>query len=423
MNPLARTLVLLTLAATPAFGIPQDFAGFGVFGGGGPVINMNVTPGLLDPGNWNGDGANLPGEWEETPSLEGETVRHMTQRPFVFGKTIWGARSVARNGKLESISVNFIDAGAFFGYNPGGSASKEQVVPLKEKQRLFKKLYRELEKDLPKTLTSVAKKRGSETKVGRTAFLRSNYLDYPYGDFVLRLAANTNHSINVHIMKKDSIRSSYLAPELDDASVKERRVALAKGLKRAENGDVMIEGVPIFEQGLRPYCAISTLAMVMHHFGLRLTADDLAAGARLKNTGSAAGSKMVELYAAAADEAELRVMRSGSFDFKRAKRAIDDGFPVIVWRRYDRARNQAHMKYSFALARNPDTPPLPAPDSEERASWPGKEAPGHASIITGYNEKRGEIIFMESWGEQARDRRMRIEEMEGTSYMAFYYKL
>jgi hypothetical protein len=41
-------------------------------------------------------------------------------------------------------------------------------------------------------------------------------------------------------------------------------------------------------------------------------------------------------------------------------------------------------------------------------------------VVNGYNAVRREVIFTESWGESARNRRMRIEELEGTSYLAYY---
>jgi hypothetical protein len=45
------------------------------------------------------------------------------------------------------------------------------------------------------------------------------------------------------------------------------------------------------------------------------------------------------------------------------------------------------------------------------------------SVITGYNEKRDEILFTESWGERYRQRRMRIEEMEKTADSLFFFGL
>ena len=55
--------------------------------------------------------------------------------------------------------------------------------------------------------------------------------------------------------------------------------------------------------------------------------------------------------------------------------------------------------------------------------WPGKEAFTHATVINGYNEARGEVIFSESWSEHVRNRRMRWEEMEGTAYYTFFFRL
>jgi hypothetical protein len=43
--------------------------------------------------------------------------------------------------------------------------------------------------------------------------------------------------------------------------------------------------------------------------------------------------------------------------------------------------------------------------------------------VNGYNQARGEVIFTESWDERVRNRRMRAEEMEGTSYLSCYPKL
>jgi len=47
----------------------------------------------------------------------------------------------------------------------------------------------------------------------------------------------------------------------------------------------------------------------------------------------------------------------------------------------------------------------------------------HASIVNGYNAQRREVIFTESWSELARNRRMRFEELERTSYLAYYPRL
>jgi hypothetical protein len=184
-----------------------------------------------------------------------------------------------------------------------------------------------------------------------------------------------------------------------------------------ENGDIKINGIPMFRQGQRPYCAISTLGMATHYLGLRLGTDALAAGARFRYINTAKGSKMLDLYRAAAEESDAILQRGRSFDFERAQKYLEKGFPIVVWRRYSHERNLLHNAAAQGTK-------LPESTPNDRITWPtAKDAPGHASVITGFNKKTGEVIFMESWGEHARNKRMRAEELEATSYATFYFKI
>ena len=83
-----------------------------------------------------------------------------------------------------------------------------------------------------------------------------------------------------------------------------------------------INGIPMFLQGQRPYCAISTLGMATHYLGLRLGTDALAAGAKFRYIDTAKGSKMLDLYRAAAEESDAVLQRGRSFDFERAQKYI-----------------------------------------------------------------------------------------------------
>lgn len=418
MKALSYVVAGLSLvSAVPLMAIPQDFNSGGFFGNA-------FGPDLFGPfvivANWHDDGKGLPGEWEESPGFDGEIIRDLKIHPPVLGYVAQRVQSVSRGGVLQSLHINFLDAGTYFGYRPEGSA--EDVVPLRDRQRIFDKYYKDTDEGLRKMLGKVTKNRGEEAVIGQTAVLRSRYLDFPQEEFVLRYAASENRSINLIIHRKESLPESYLASEWRDQSLRALRARVLSHVKTEGNGDVLIEGIPIFRQGARPYCAINTLGMVTSHFGLQLSVDSLASGAQMRNTGSAAGSKMLEVYAAAAEEAGLKSSRSGSFDFKRAQKALADGFPVIVWRRYDAQRDQLHTEFARTFAKNPAAR-LPEATGDESATWPGDKAPSHASIITGFNLERGEVIFMESWGEHTRNRRMRFEEMESTSYMAFYFKM
>ncbi len=165
--------------------------------------------------------------------------------------------------------------------------------------------------------------------------------------------------------------------------------------------------------------------MAGQYLGLRLRSDELAAAADFRNTGSARGSNILELYHAAAEELGMKLKVSSRFDFERAQRSVAAGLPVIVWRRVAEEREKAHFAFAQTLAKQP-LAALPEPSRSARDGWPErtkKGSPAHASVIAGIKSDRGEVIFTDPWGEQARDRRMHADEMAATAYTVFYFEL
>jgi hypothetical protein len=115
----------------------------------------------------------------------------------------------------------------------------------------------------------------------------------------------------------------------------------------------------------------------------------------------------------------VRLPRTTQFEFERARASIDAGLPVVVFRRWSQERDFLHSAVAQRLLKDP-TATLPKPDLNDRKAWPTRDDFAHSSIITGYHAARREVIFTESWGERSRNRRMRVEEMEGTVYLAYY---
>ncbi|MEZ5305325.1 MAG: C39 family peptidase [Verrucomicrobiales bacterium] len=427
---LSLLVALSLLGAVPSLhAIPQEFISGGG-GGFGPVIPNNpifnggdFTGGFLDEDNW--EKGELPGDWLDEPSLDGEQMRRLKSVPYLFGQIPLGVFSRTKNGKLVGAAIVYLDAGAYFGYRPSASPGDDAgLLPdaeaeareekakddLRQKQRDFDRLYKKLEKDLEKEI-SRACGRGKARQLGKTGFLRADVTEFRQGDLVVRFQPNEGHSIWVTIQPESEAKDDFVDPKIAKMDRREAAAFYAERAKEMAGGDVEIEGVPTFRQGLRPYCGISTLAMVMRYLGLELGTDGLAAGARLKNTGSAKGSKIFDLYRAAPQEVGAEMQHTQKFDFDRTMRSVAAGIPVIVWRKFDPRRDALHQSGN-----------LPEPTREDEATWPGKAAPNHASVITGFNAERKEVIFMESWGEHTRGRRMRAEEMEGTAYVTFFFK-
>jgi len=159
----------------------------------------------------------------------------------------------------------------------------------------------------------------------------------------------------------------------------------------------------------------------MRFCGLTLDTEEFAAGAGIR-FGSTRKSHIREVYDAAATEAGLSMARTERFDFARARGSIDAGFPVIVFRRWSQERDYVHTMFAKQFAQDSSVQ-LPRPDANDQKQWPTRDSYAHASVVNGYNAERREVIFTESWSEMARNRRMRFEELERTSYIAYYPRL
>ncbi|MFT5104731.1 MAG: hypothetical protein ACI8XO_001439 [Verrucomicrobiales bacterium] len=425
----ALAALALAIQAAALQAIPQTFG----FGGGGffgmnerdakwqPPGNIeDLDPVIIAAARWD----QLPGEWITQAGLSTEPVKVLSTPASVFGQVPEIVAARYDGSKVSSIYMQFIDSGSYFGYTPRQELDSGKTNEnLQSKQQRFKRQYREIASALAKQLPKQVGTRGKRNEVGRTEVLRSEYIDFDNGEVVVRLGANENEYIYIEVMRSSDAEHGYMDSEVASMRRNERVKAMRSKVERRANGDVVVGEIPIFTQGSRPYCAISTLGMVTHHFGLRIPVNGLAASAGIKKTGSAKGSKILETYYAAAQEADIKFMRASKFEFDRATMALDHGYPVLIWRRYDAARDKLHTKFAENFAKNPSSQLPAADDSEEMESWPDDSAPGHASIVTGYNAERGEVIFLESWGEHTRDRRMRKEELEATGYMVFYFKL
>ena len=264
----------------------------------------------------------------------------------------------------------------------------------------------------------LAGKGATPGELGREKMLKQNVSFFSTGNLVARLHIMEEQLIKVTFFRDKEDAEHWIAPDLLRQSPRDRIAALKKNVKRHPNGDVVLTNVPLLPQGNRAYCGLSSLAMVMQYLGLEIDTEDYAAAAGVRY-GSTGGSRIRETYSAAAEEAGFRMSRTTRFDAMKAKSLIDSGVPILVWRRWTQERDFLHTAFARRFAKDP-TLELPKPDAKDRDMWPGEDDYSHATVITGYNQERGELIFTESWTERERNRRMRVQEMIGTAYYTFF---
>lgn len=423
---LGPVMVALVLSES-AMALPNSILG-PIAAAESPLNGEDLTDTLLAGGLWDGS-VEMPGEWTDEGRIATAAISHLRARPKLFGLDVILLRAVRREGKLESLEATFVDAGSYFGYFdeklPEGmsprEARKEIGERLAAKQAVFTRLYTDARADLRTAISKACgDTKGVEAKIGRTRGLRTPVEEWEKDGRKVRLLAGENRLLRVLISSSES--DEWLDPAVAVLPPRGKLDKLASGVARDEDGTVRLPGLTPLPQGYRPYCGLNSLAMAARHFGLHLDEDWLAVACGFQNTGRADGANLVKVYHSVAAEAGLGLDRSVKFDSSAAMRSLSKGFPVIVWRRFSHERNTLHSRFMREFSDDPAaTLPDPA-KPEERASWPGEDAPLHASVIVGYHAGRREFLFLESWTGKDKPRRMRAEELVATTDLSFVFR-
>ncbi|MDF1850467.1 MAG: hypothetical protein P1U85_06505 [Verrucomicrobiales bacterium] len=409
----------------PVQAIPNSF-----FGNGNavpiipafPRFNSDLTEEFLDHGKWQNGG--FSGPWREEASLPDLKVKRMTANPIVMGEVPMSVVAYSDGSETQEIAIHFLDAGLFFGYRFGGEQTEAEREAGKARRKQFSEHMETLLENLEERLEDGCG-RGVKGTLGRTPELRTEFTEFAWENFVLRLVEREDHSVSLHIFQEGSEPRSLVDSNWAEASRRDRQERLEEAVIEEEDGSVRIVGVPVLTQGMTPYCGIHSLAMVSRYIGMKTSPEALAAGAEFKNTGSAGGSDMVGLHRAVATELDMRVSIAPRLDRSRFERSIRAGLPVIVWRRVSQQRENFHARVA-EQSRQGKGSPLPELGPEDLALLPprgAKGSPSHASVLTGWSADGGEIYYLEPWGKLGQGRRMRWEELEATAYAVFHFKL
>lgn len=420
MKTLPALLAVVLLLPLPSLrAIPNSFFGNGAV----PIIpafprfNADLTEEFFDEAKWRtGD---FSGPWESEPSMPGLSIRRMSANPIVLGEIPMTVVAYGDGSRTTEIAVHFLDAGLFFGYRAGGETTRDEREAGRDRRTEFSRHFKTVSESVRDRLEEGCG-RGSDGAVGRTAMLRTSFTEYRWENFVIRLVEREDHSVSVHIYESRTAPGALVDSEWMEADRRTRQAILEERVSGTEGEAVRLGGLPMFTQGTTPFCGIHSLAIVGRYLGLRANPEALAAAAEFKNTGSAKGADLVELHRAVADELGMRVAVSPNWESNRVRSSIQQGLPVIVWRRISVEREKAHAANAGADVVPAELTPEQIealPEKDEKGS------PSHASVVTGIDEESGIVYYTEPWGEIGLDRRMRIEEMEATAYAVFHFRL
>lgn len=340
---------------------------------------------------------------------------------FGFRADTVAARFLA-SGEVHSISIVALDAGNFFGFNNTNLRASETFEAAKAR---FDAEFSSRKQQLQDGLRKLGAQSQGELNLGERSGLKLRAQLWKGGGVVARVISQEHQLLQADFFRSEPETRTLLArpiaaaPEPRHASPLASLQSRSTSTATAAGPERRIASLPMLAQGNRAYCGVAILAMVAHHIGLTLGAEELAVANGFQY-GIDGNPDIREMFSQVAREGGMKAQRAPRLDVNLMKRALDAGMPVVVFRRWSQERDYLHSMYSARLARG-EKAELPVPGIEDRKSWPGKDAPAHASIINGYRDDRREAVFTESWGPQARNRRMRFEELEATSYYAIYF--
>lgn len=332
----------------------------------------------------------------------------------VAGLTYQSISARLIGGRIQSVTVVIFDAGEFFGFRgvnlPGGMSPAAATAA-------FEAEYAKRRVDWISFLQDLGMAPLGEVHPGGEEGLHWTAQAYQHGKVFSRLSSFPRQGLILDLFPSRALTGSVLCT-LSALGKKSAGPDYHSRVAALANGDHRIDSIPMLAQGNRGYCGVAVLAMVSHYLGLQPGAEECAALTGMVY-GQVQESDPRELMETLAKAAGLKAERVATFEMRRAIESIDQGLPVIVFRRWSQERDYIHTLHTQRLAKGEDSE-LPVAGIEDRRSWPGKDALAHASIMNGYHGGRGEVILTESWGQEARNRRMRWEELEGTAYYVIY---
>ncbi|MCM8527286.1 MAG: C39 family peptidase [Lentisphaeraceae bacterium] len=176
--------------------------------------------------------------------------------------------------------------------------------------------------------------------------------------------------------------------------------ASEKFVTKKDNGDVIIDKIPMIDQGPKGYCVPATLARIGQHYGVDISMHEIAmisdstagggtsprlAMSSLKKNYARVKLKIREINMKTPDP--HRMTPSAAYDL--STKIDDDDSKVMRFHKEVKKR----IDKGFMLAWSMVVGLLP--ENGEPARQGGG---GHMRMIIGYNEAKKEIIFSDSWG-------------------------
>ena len=297
------------------------------------------------------------------------------------------------NGQADSLSIVFANKGDY-GSKAGFAAEHfNQKGGPDEPTSLADAMQRDhdlIEQALNKALGEGASQRFGDTGTRRSA------LRWDWNDHAFLLSLVDGEYVSVQVVPSSHADAGGRSGRVADADVRAR---LKASVRRENNGDVWVSGIPMVDQGPKGYCVPATFERALRHMGVEADMYLLA----MVGQSSAGGGTVVEWLI---ENLRSQVYRKGrrlrdfavkELRMRDVQRHLDEGIPLL-WRMCSMPEyNEIADKNTGSRGGDGHAEWL----ASVRKDFAKREKPSdnhHLCMIIGYNDKTGELAVSDSWG-------------------------
>lgn len=205
------------------------------------------------------------------------------------------------------------------------------------------------------------------------------------------------------------------AARIPDAQLRER---MKQNVVRRENGDTLVENIPMIDQGPKGFCVPATYARVLLYAGVPA---DLYLLALLGKTGIGGGTYISSMEnsarALAATYGRSITSVSPSLDLPKLESYFERGIP-LTWALF--VDEDIDRDLTLRMKDRPGADPTAWAkflESKKKAARNLRKNPrnGHVCLLIGCNRRTGELATSDSWGPEFAERWITIEEARALS--------
>ncbi|MBR5621730.1 MAG: C39 family peptidase [Opitutales bacterium] len=342
--------------------------------------------------------------WQKTDTAGKEAIAKYSayfSGMKIFGVPVEQLSLELYAGKLCEVEIMF--------FNKGDTASRmgfgsESTKSRGEKSNFAEALWDDCVAKVRRALSELGKPRRG--KIGSLKLRRSVEI-WENGTNAFLLDAEKNEFVRVLVVPQTELK------KLTASATERAKGNLRENLVRRPNGDVLVGGIPMIDQGQKGYCVPATVERVLRYYGINEL--DMHKIAELANTNVGGGTTITGVVRGVGPVVKKNRLKFTTRRMQLAKirQCVDKGIPMF-WSMFAIPEYLNRLKANTQARAN-------CPDAAAWSEQLKKQEPftatreemvreAHLCLIIGYNLKTKEICVSDSWGDYAAEQWISFED-------------